>query len=49
MHLHDVIDAFERGRDDHRKVAQMQVPLQVFQHLEPVHLGHLHVEQEQIE
>ena len=42
---HDVVDAFERRGDDDRQVAQLQVGHQLLEHLEAVHLRHLHVEQ----
>ena len=40
---------FERRGHDHRQVAQRAVGGQLLEHLEAVHLGHLHVEQQQVE
>ena len=46
---HDVVQALERRGHDHRQVAQLRVGLQLLEHLEAVHLGHLDVEQQQVE
>ena len=41
--------AFERAGHDDRQVAQLRVGNHLLQHLEAVHLGHLHVQQQQVE
>src|SRR4030095_13160098 len=42
----DVVDAFQRRGGDDRKIAQLQVLLQLGQHGKAVELRHLHVEQQ---
>ena len=46
---HDVVDALERRRDHDWHVAQRQVAPELLQHLEPIHLWHLEIEQQQVE
>ena len=46
---HDGFDFVDGGDHDDRNIAQLRIVVDLLEHLETVHLGHQHVEQNQVD